>query len=74
MAMRAGKTYGTPKAVRLMMARLFEEYRLDSSDYELSEIKSMLWMLGQILTALKVEKDMDIEKRLDALEEAINGR
>jgi len=74
MATRPGKTYGTHKTVRLMMAQLFEAYRQGVSDYELADIRAMLRMLEQIAGVLRLEKDGEIEKRIEALEERLNGR
>ena len=71
---RTGKTYSTPKSIRLTMANLLEEYRKGDSDYELGEIKGMVYILSQIQSVLRFEKDMDIEDRLDAIEARLDGR
>lgn len=74
MAGLPGKTYPTPKSIRLAMARIVEDYRLGSSHYDQSEYRAIMWGFTQILSALKLEKELDIEKRLEELEARIDGR
>jgi hypothetical protein len=68
-----GKTYGNHKSIRLSMARLVEEFRLGSSDHTIEETKTLIRMLEQIAGVLRLEKDAEIEKRIEALEERFNG-
>jgi phage portal protein BeeE len=73
MTKRPEKTYGAHKTVRLMMAHLFESLRLGVSDHTIEETKTLIRMLEQIAGVLRLEKDAEIERRIEALEEKFNG-
>jgi len=75
------KQGGTPVPFKLMLhsvpatrrtfARIIREYakgRIAESDY-----KAVIWGLSQYLGAFRLEKDIELEKRLEALEDRINA-
>ena len=62
---------GSVKACRQSMTRLVREYgkgRVDSTTF-----RTTVWALGQLVTYWRLEKDLEIEKRIEALESKLEG-
>lgn len=49
------------------MARMLSDRMLEVEDLEESEFKTRMWAFAQILSALRLEKDVNIEEKYDEI-------
>lgn len=61
----------SPKATRQTFARIIREYGRGNLDERL--YKSLVWGLSQYLGAFKIERELEIEKRLEEIEDQLSG-
>lgn len=69
-----GRTYQSPRQVRIAVAKLINGYRDGSEDIELDELKGLVWCYAQILAALKLEKDQDMEKDIKDIQRRLEAK
>jgi len=67
MARYPGKTYQSPRSVRAGMARMLSDRMQAVEDLEESEFKTRIWAFTQILSALRLERDIRVEEQYEEI-------
>ena len=62
---------GSLKSTRATLARLVRKYASGEIDRE--TFKDIVWALSQLVQVMKIEKDSNLEERLDEIERRIDG-
>lgn len=66
---RTNIVLNTPENSRKTLARLIRKYNADQIDEQ--KFKALVYAINYLLSYWKLEKELDIERRIEALEEAM---
>lgn len=61
----------SPTSTRQTLARVIREYGRGNLDRDM--YKDLVWGISQFLGAFRIERDLEIEKRLQEIEDQLNG-
>jgi len=61
----------TPEKARKALAKLIREIYKNESEYDIQRYRALIYGLSQLLSYFAFEKDLEIEKRIEALERKV---